>query len=51
MKKVVAIFLGLMILLAACGPRPAYKTREGKKKLRYYNDVQFGNPMPHKRPK
>jgi ABC-type oligopeptide transport system substrate-binding subunit len=28
--------------LAACGPKPYYKTSEGKKKQKYYNDIQFG---------
>jgi hypothetical protein len=38
----IARFLALMILLAACGPKPYYKTHKGKKKQKYYNEIQFG---------
>lgn len=39
-----AIVLVGAILLGACGPKPYYKTKEGKRKQKYYNAVQFGNP-------
>ena len=44
MKRSLALLVLLAILFSACGPRPMYKTREGKRKTRYYNAVQFGNP-------
>lgn len=38
--------IGLLILagnLSSCGgPKPYYQTRTGKKKQKYYNDIQFG---------
>jgi ABC-type oligopeptide transport system substrate-binding subunit len=43
MKRILTLLLGLSIFLASCGPRPQYKTREGKKKLKYYNGI------PHKK--
>lgn len=39
------IVIGLM-LLTSCGPRPQYKTSLGKKKLKYYNSVQYGKTKP-----
>jgi hypothetical protein len=42
MLKKIAIFTILFaFLLAGCGPRPQYKTRSGKKKLKYYNSLQY----------
>jgi hypothetical protein len=43
MKK--GIFLIGIVFLAfcfSCGPKPAYKTTQGKKKQKYYNNLQFG---------
>jgi hypothetical protein len=42
MKKLVVICLLLILVLSACGPKPYYETRTGKKKLKYYNDVFYG---------
>jgi hypothetical protein len=43
MKKYVGIVLILMVILSACSsPKPYYKTAKGKKKQKYYNDIQFG---------
>ena len=42
MKRVVVIVLLLVFALAACGPKPYYKTAKGKKKQKYYNEIQFG---------
>lgn len=36
-----SLTLILGILLSSCGPKPQYKTAEGKKKLKYYNDIQY----------
>ena len=48
MKTKVVLFVGLLIYFASCAAeKPYYKTAEGKKKLKYYNDIQFGrNPHP-----
>jgi hypothetical protein len=43
MKKVICILLVALFISASClGPRPYYKTAKGKKKQRYYNEIQFG---------
>jgi len=42
MKKCFVLFVSALILFASCGPKPAYKTANGKKKLKYYNAIQFG---------
>lgn len=40
-RLLLAIFSSAL-LLSACGPKPYYQTREGKKKQKYYNAIQFG---------
>ena len=42
MKKFVVLFVSALVLFTGCGPKPAYKTANGKKKLKYYNAIQFG---------
>jgi hypothetical protein len=43
MKKAAGFFLVIMIIFSACaGPKPYYKTAEGKRKQKYYNEIQFG---------
>jgi hypothetical protein len=43
MKKILGISIVVCILLSACASsKPYYKTAEGKKKQKYYNDIQFG---------
>jgi hypothetical protein len=42
MKKIAVVFVVALILFSACGPKPYYLTSEGKKKQRFYNDIQFG---------
>lgn len=42
MRKLTVIAVALLFALAACGPKPYYKTAKGKKKTKYYNDIQFG---------
>jgi ABC-type oligopeptide transport system substrate-binding subunit len=46
MKKIIGLLLACLVLLAACGPKPYYKTSKGKKKQKYYNDVQYGGKSP-----
>jgi hypothetical protein len=40
-RGIVGLF-ALAILFVACGPKPYYKTHKGKKKTKYYNEIQFG---------
>jgi hypothetical protein len=43
MKKIVGFVLVVSFMLTGCGGgKSYYKTREGKKKQKYYNDIQFG---------
>lgn len=36
-------FLAILGILLSCGgPKPYYKTKTGRKKQKYYNDIQFG---------
>lgn len=43
MKKAAGIFIVIAILFSACSMhKPYYKTAEGKKKQKYYNELQFG---------
>ena len=48
MKTKIVVFVGLLIYLTSCAAeKSAYQTAQGKKKLKYYNDIQFGrNPHP-----
>lgn len=43
MKKVAAVLLVVSVIFSACSTsKPYYKTTEGKRKQKYYNDIQFG---------
>ncbi len=43
MKKVCVTVLALSFIFSSCiGPKAYYKTAEGKRKQKYYNDIQFG---------
>lgn len=43
MKRFFALITLVAIFFSACAsPKPYYKTRKGKKKQKYYNDIQFG---------
>lgn len=45
MKKAAGILIVISILFSACSmqvQKPYYKTAEGKKKQKYYNELQFG---------
>jgi hypothetical protein len=37
LKKVLASCVILILLLSSCGTKPMYKTREGKRKKKYYD--------------
>lgn len=41
--RIVVFAITACFVLCACGgPKPYYKTRIGKKKQKYYNEIQFG---------
>jgi ABC-type oligopeptide transport system substrate-binding subunit len=40
--RIIAGIVACFLLLVACGPKPYYKTSKGKKKTKYYNEIQFG---------
>lgn len=43
MKKVVGVLIAVSVVFSACsGSKPYYKTAEGKRKQKYYNEIQFG---------
>ena len=42
MKKIVGFLVLVLFVLSGCGPKPYYKTAKGKKKQKYYNEIQFG---------
>ncbi len=53
MNRVVAFFVVAFIsgiIFSCASPKPYYKTAEGRKKTKYYNDIQFGrDPHPKKK--
>jgi PBP1b-binding outer membrane lipoprotein LpoB len=42
MKRYVVVIFALLIMSACSTPKPYYKTAKGKKKQKYYNEIQFG---------
>lgn len=43
MKKIVGLVLLFAVFLSACSShKPYYKTAKGKKKQKYYNEIQYG---------
>jgi hypothetical protein len=42
MKKVAGLLVAASIIFGSCAPKPYYKTAEGKRKQKYYNEIQFG---------
>ena len=40
--RILSLVIIAMIAVTSCGPKPYYQTREGKKKQKYYNEIQFG---------
>ncbi|MCA6077919.1 hypothetical protein [Fulvivirga sedimenti] len=44
MKRIVITVMSVFLvglIAVSCGPKPQYKTAQGKKKLKYYNDIQY----------
>jgi hypothetical protein len=49
MKKCVGLVIVIAIVLSSCASsKPYYKTSEGKRKQKYYNDIQFGGRKARK---
>jgi len=42
MKKFLGFLFVVALLTSCASSKPYYKTSEGKKKQKYYNDIQFG---------
>ena len=42
MRNLMIALLSIGLFLGACAPKPQYRTREGKKKLKHYNKLQYG---------
>ncbi|HEY9049219.1 MAG TPA: hypothetical protein VIN08_25130 [Ohtaekwangia sp.] len=43
MRRILAMIVLLAVTLVAChNDRPAYRTSSGKKKLKHYNKLQYG---------
>lgn len=41
LKKVLSSCVLILIILSSCGQKPYYKTREGKRKKKYYDIHQY----------
>lgn len=44
-KALLLVFIGALAF-QACGPKPQYKTAEGKRKIKRYNAIQYEEPRP-----
>lgn len=43
MTNRILVCVSILIVLGSCAvEKPYYETQEGKKKQKYYNDIQFG---------
>ena len=42
MKKLLLVLVAFMGFAACTAPKAYYQTKEGKRKQKYYNDIQFG---------
>ncbi|MBN8577070.1 MAG: hypothetical protein KF775_15695 [Cyclobacteriaceae bacterium] len=42
MKQLAYILVAVVMLSACATPKPYYETKEGKRKQKYYNDIQYG---------
>ncbi|HEX5168187.1 MAG TPA: hypothetical protein VFW11_03380 [Cyclobacteriaceae bacterium] len=43
MGRLVGFLMIMVIVLSSCGPKPMYKTKAGKKKLKHYNALQYND--------
>lgn len=44
MRRILIFTFIMGLVLFSCGPKPQYKTREGRRKQKYYNKQQFDHP-------
>jgi hypothetical protein len=51
MRRLMILLFSVALLFGSCGPKPQYKSREGKKKLKHYNKRQFGDREKYKKMK
>jgi hypothetical protein len=42
MKKLIFVLVALIGFTACSAPKAYYETKEGKRKQKYYNDIQYG---------
>jgi hypothetical protein len=42
MKRSVVIIVAFILLASCSTPKAYYETKEGKRKQKYYNDIQYG---------
>jgi hypothetical protein len=42
MKAIVSVLVTLFVFSACQSQKPYYKTKTGKKKQKYYNEIQYG---------
>jgi hypothetical protein len=49
MKRIILIGLAVVMFAACASPKAYYETKEGKRKQKYYNDIQFGRDAHPKR--
>jgi uncharacterized protein YceK len=50
MRRLISVSLVAVIILSSCGSQKSYyETREGKRKQKYYNAIQFGQKDVPKR--
>ncbi len=47
MKRIATFLIICCMFTAACGPKPQYKTRKGKKTIKKYNSVQYKRNAAH----
>jgi hypothetical protein len=49
MKKFVVMGLALLMFASCATPKAYYETKEGKRKQKYYNEIQYGGNAHPKR--
>lgn len=43
MKNILVLFLILIFALSSCKAKYSFNSYDGKKKLKYYNSIQYGH--------
>jgi hypothetical protein len=49
MKKFIVMGLALLMFASCATPKAYYETKEGKRKQKFYNDIQYGRNSNPKR--